>query len=91
MLGLAWTAFLAALGMFSEGRLDPQWRTALIFVLLAGLPAFLAIFARERPNLLLTAGLISIPLALMSLAGATLPLLIPAGFYFAAAWNTKPR
>lgn len=81
----AWTLFLAGLGLFSDGALDPQWRTALVFVCLAGLPAVLAIAGlRGRPVLLLTAGIISIPLSLLSLAGATLPLLLPAALYLMA-------
>lgn len=88
-LGVGWTIFLAGLGLFTDGSLDPQWRTALIFVLLAGLPACVAFLGRRKPNLLLTAALISIPLSLMSIAGATLPLLVPAIFYFAAAWITQ--
>ena len=88
-LGLGWTLFLAGLGLFSDGSLDPQWKTALIFVLLAGLPAFIAFVGRNKPNVLLTAALISLPLSLMSLAGAALPLLIPAIFYFSAAWITR--
>ena len=84
-LGLGWTLFLAGLGLFSDGSLDPQWKTALIFVLLAASPSVVALIGRDRPGGLLAAGLISAPLSLMSLAGATLPLLIPAIFYFSAA------
>ena len=81
-LNAAWTLFLAGLGLFSDGALDPQWRTALLFVGLAGLPAVVAIFGlRGRPALLLTAGIICLPLSFMSLAGATLPLLLPGCLY----------
>lgn len=85
-LGVGWTLFLAGLGLFSDGSLDPQWKTALVFVLIAGLPALIAFVGRHKPGVLLTAALISLPLSLMSLAGAALPLLIPAIFYFSAAW-----
>ena len=90
-LGVGWTLFLGGLGLFSNGALDRQWRTALVFVLLAGLPALLAFLGRDRPNALLTAALISLPLSLMSLAGAALPLLVPASFYFSAAWIAQGR
>lgn len=90
-LGVAWTLFLGGLGLFSNGALDRQWRTALVFVLLAGLPALVAFVGRGRPNVLLTAALISLPLSLMSLAGAALPLLVPAIFYFSAAWIAQGR
>ena len=82
---LVWTLFLAGLGLFSEGALDPQWRTALFFVALAGSPAAVAIFGlRGRPALILTAGIICLPLSFISLAGATLPLLLPGLLYLIA-------
>lgn len=84
-LHVAWTLFLGGLGLFSEGSLDPQWRTALIFVCLAGVPAPLAIWGiKHRPALLLTAGILCLPLSLISLAGATLPLLLPGALYMTA-------
>lgn len=81
-LNAAWTLFLAGLGLFSDRALDPQWRTALLFVSLAGLPAVVASFGlRGRPALVLTAGIVCLPLSFMSLAGATLPLLLPGCLY----------
>ncbi len=81
----AWTLFLAGQGLFSDGTLDPQWRTALVFVCLAALPgAFAVVGLRGRPALVLTAGIMCIPLAFISLAGATLPLLLPAAVYLMA-------
>lgn len=81
----AWMLFLAGLGLFSDGAFDPHWRTGLVFVCLAGLPAVLAgAGLRGRPALLLTAGIICVPLSFMSLAGATLPLLLPAALYLMA-------
>lgn len=80
-----WTMFLAGLGLLSDGSLDPQWPTALLFVSLAGLPMVLAVLGlKNRPALLLTAGIACIPLSFISLAGATLPLLVPAVLYLIA-------
>ena len=85
----AWTLFLSVLGLFSDGSLDPQWSTALVFVLLVGAPVAVAIFGlRGRPALLLTAGVICVPLSFISLAGATIPLLLPALFYMGAYMRT---
>lgn len=82
---IAWTLFLAGLGLFSDGALDPQWRSALIFVALAGSPAVVAIFGLQgRPALILTAGIMCLPLSFISLAGATLPLLVPGVLYLIA-------
>lgn len=80
-----WVSFLSVLGLFSGGSLDPQWRTVLVFVGLIGLPGVLAAFGlRRRPALLLVAGIICVPLSFISLAGATLPLLVPATLYLVA-------
>lgn len=81
----AWTLFLAGQGLFSGGTLDPQWRTALIIVCLAALPGALAVLGlRGRPALVLTAGILCVPLSFLSLAGATLPLLLPGVLYLMA-------
>ena len=82
---LAWTLFLSGLGLFSDGSLDENWRTALVFILLAALPALVAICGLVRwPALLLAAGIVCLPLSFISLAGATLPLLLPAALYLLA-------
>ncbi|HET7482345.1 MAG TPA: hypothetical protein VFK89_05730 [Actinomycetota bacterium] len=83
-LGLAWCCFLAGLGLFSDGRLDAQWPYALAFVLVAASPAVLVAASRNRAGLIV-ATVSTLPIAMLSLAGATLPLLIPALFYIAAA------
>ncbi len=71
--------------MFNGGSLDPQWPIALIFVSLTALPAGVAVVGlRGRAGLLLAAGILCVPLSLISLAGATLPLLAPAIGYFIA-------
>lgn len=80
-----WASFLSVFGLFSGGSLDPQWRTVLVFVGLVALPGVLAaVGLRGRPALLLTAGIICVPLSFISLAGATLPLLVPATLYLVA-------
>jgi hypothetical protein len=85
---LGWSAFLAGQGLFTDGGLDPQWITALVFVLLATAPAAIVIVGRNR-SALIAAAVISVPLSVMSLAGATLPLLIPAILYGAAAYVAR--
>ena len=64
---------------------------------LLGAPGGLVLLARAgRPSLLVTAGAILVPLSMISLAGATLPLLIPAVALFvmagrrARAGGTRP-
>lgn len=82
---VAWTLFLAGLGLFSDGSLDENWGTALVFVGLAGLPALLAATGlRGHPVLVLSAGVLCLPLSFISLAGATLPLLLPGALYLIA-------
>ena len=84
-VNVAWVSFLSVFGLFSGGSLDPQWRTVVVFVGLIGLPGMLAaVGLRGRPALLLAAGIICVPLSLISLAGATLPLLVPAALYLVA-------
>jgi hypothetical protein len=87
LLGLGWTVVLGFVSLTDGGTLTSDWIERVPWVLFAAFPAVLAIIGlRGSPEALFTAAIISIPLALMSLAGATLPLLIPACFYFAASW-----
>ncbi len=91
-INLVWTLFLAGLGLFSGGALDPQWPIALIFVCLTAVPAVIAILGlRGRAGLLLTAGIVCVPMSLMSLAGATLPLLLPGICYFIAYYRSAQK
>lgn len=83
-LNATWASALAALGLFSDGSLDPQWRTALIFVALVASPAAVALAGLKRPALLLAAGILCFPLGFISLAGAALPLFIPGALYLIA-------
>lgn len=92
VLNATWSLVLAGLGLFNQGSLDPQWRTALLFVALTAVPLSLAgLGLRGRPRLLLAAGIVCVPLSLMSLAGATLPLLLPALCYFTAYHRRSPE
>lgn len=85
-IGLLYPAFLAGIAFFDNGDLDPQWATRVIFVALVCLPAVIALVARKtRPGLFVLAGVLGLPLSLISLAGATLPLLIPSVLYLLAA------
>jgi hypothetical protein len=54
-------------------------------------PGALALFARvRRPALLIPAGVLLLPLAGVSMAGATLPLLIPAVMLLVASGRRRP-
>jgi hypothetical protein len=57
---------------------------SLPFVALVSLPVALGTIGLRRPTALLAAGALSMPLSLLSLAGATLPLLIPGVLYLVA-------
>jgi hypothetical protein len=54
-------------------------------------PGALALLARrDRPALLLAAGLLLVPLSMVSMAGVTLPLLIPAFVFLMAYVRVRP-
>jgi hypothetical protein len=59
-------------------------RKAVVLVTILMLPAVLAIIGLRRPAALLSAGVISIPMLLMSFSFLLFPMLIPAGLYLAA-------
>ena len=85
-IGLFYPAFLSGIAFFDDGDLDPQWAERVVFVALVCLPAVIALVARKtRPGLFVLAGVLGLPLSLISLAGATLPLLIPSALYLLAA------
>jgi hypothetical protein len=87
VLPLAFAGFLAWLALrnaeLPDERGDAFMRLALVaFIALPGVLAFLA--RRRRPALYLAAGMLSTIGAFVSMAGATLPMLIPAGMAFVA-------
>ncbi len=60
-----------------------EWFGDLVFGVVYAAPGVLALIGnRRRPSLLTAAGLALIPLSLSSLAGVTLPLLVPAVVFF---------
>jgi hypothetical protein len=78
-------AIAAALGVVRQVGASPvEWGVegvvaSLALVALLATPGVLVLLARaDRPSLLVTAGTVLLPCSLISLAGATLPLLIPA-------------
>ncbi|MDQ3986582.1 MAG: hypothetical protein M3280_08810 [Actinomycetota bacterium] len=95
-LGAAIALVLSALAWANAEGPD-VWRARLALFPLIGsisLPAVLAIIGLNRRPALLAAALISVPASLISLAGATLPLLLPAAFYlvaYALSPKTEPR
>jgi hypothetical protein len=89
-LGLGWAVTLGFIALTDGGKLTSDWIESVPWVVIAALPAILAIRGLRGPrDALLTAGVISVPIAFISLAGATLPLLIPAAFYFLAFWMSE--
>jgi hypothetical protein len=71
---------LSAIALFDDRRLADLVDT-LPWLALVALPAVLGCVGLRRPNVLPWAAGISLPLTLLSLAGATVPLLLPATFY----------
>ena len=87
IIGLVFGAVF--LGLLLLNQDDPVDRGTRILASLALgsttlLPGVLALLARKRPALYLAAGVIGIPLAFISMAGVTLPLLLPAGMALVA-------
>ncbi len=87
LLHLGW---LGAIGLFDGGRLADEWQGTLAALGVIAFPAVVAWLGLRWPGLLLAAGLISLPLAFVSLAGATLPLIVPAICYL-VAYGLPPR
>ena len=74
-------ATLTGISLFDDGSLSPLWLERLPWLLFAAAPAAIAVGGLRHPPALATAAVVSLPLSLMSLAGATLPLLLPAVCY----------
>lgn len=91
--GAAVVVLGAALGVIAEVGASPA-DPSLGFIALAGLvaaPGVLALFGlHHRAALWLPAGLAAVPLAFLSFAGLTLPLL-PAAVVFLLAWVRHPH
>jgi hypothetical protein len=84
VLAAAHLALLASVALFDDGRLAEDWVETVPYLLLAAMPAVLAAIGLRNPGALVAAALVSVPLSLISMAGATLPLIIPALCYVAA-------
>ena len=82
VLGAAIAVALSVLVVANSDPVVEGPMTYLPVVAAVMLPAVLGAIGLRRPAALLAAGTISLPLSMLSLAGATLPLLIPAVFYF---------
>lgn len=95
--GLVVLGGLALAGLRFAGASPPEQglEGALGSLALGGLiaaPGIMAILGRrDRPALLLPAGVVLIPLSFLSFAGATLPLLIPAVLFVAAYGRRSAR
>jgi hypothetical protein len=76
---------LAGIAFFNSGSVDPAWATRVPWIALIAAPAFLAgAGLLGSPGYLLAAGILCVPLSFISLAGATLPLLVPAVLFLLA-------
>ena len=84
-LGLAAThlALLTGVALFDDGRLVSDWMGTSVWLLIVAMPAILAAIGLRNPSALVGAAVISLPIALISLAGATLPVIFPALCYLA--------
>lgn len=84
VMGLGLTGLLLANG--NDEPIDPvaSYLGALALGIVATLPGALAMLGRRRPALFLAAGVVGVPISFISMGGATLPLLLPAGMALVA-------
>lgn len=64
--------------------LDPDWLRGFGLIGILMVPTVLAAIGLRRPGALLAAGLVSVPMCLMSFSLLLFPMLIPAALYFIA-------
>jgi hypothetical protein len=81
---------LCSVSLFDAGRVVADWPERVPWLVYVAIPAVFAGAGLRNPSALRVAGIISIPLSVISLAGATLPLLLPALCY-AIAYGTAAR
>lgn len=87
-VGLALAAghltWLSTIGLVDHGQLAADRLETLPWLLLVAVPGVLGAVGLRKPDALKWAAAVSFPLALVSLGGATLPLILPAMFYVVA-------
>jgi hypothetical protein len=83
VLGLGLTGLLVAHAGNEPDRVA-SYLGAFALGMVVTLSGALAMLGRRRPALFLAAGLIGVPISFISMAGATLPLLVPTGMAFVA-------
>lgn len=89
-MGGAVVVFAVVLGVVAFAHRSPAEAVPeaalapLAFAALLAAPGVLTILAEAHPALLVTVGVILVPLSMLSLAGVLLPLLVPAVFAFVA-------
>jgi hypothetical protein len=81
LLAIVHIVLLSGVAFFDDGHLSDDWIEKLPWVGLVVTPSVVACAGFRYPNALPWAAGISLPLAFLSLAGATLPLVLPATFY----------
>jgi len=85
LIGLALAAahliVLSGIALFNDGRLGADWLETLAWLAIVAMPGVIAGAGLRNPAALPWAAGISFPFALLSLAGATLPLILPAICY----------
>lgn len=84
VLALVHLTVLSGIALFDNGRLSQDWLETVPWLVIVAMPAVLAGAGFRNPVSLPWAAGTSLPLAFLSLAGATLPLLLPAFFYLLA-------
>ena len=87
-LNLALVALLFGICAFDSGRgLRPDWASCVFWCGVVAMPGVLVAIglAKQNRDPVIAGAVIALPIALISLAGATLPILIPAIAYGIAA------
>jgi hypothetical protein len=75
---------LCGVALFDDGQLAGDWVETLPWLAIVAMPAVIAAVGLHNASALPWAAGISLPLSLLSIAGATLPLILPAIFYLLA-------
>lgn len=91
VLAFAHLSWLSGIALFDDGALSQDWVETLPWILIVAMPTLLAGVGLRNPRSLKWAAGVSFPLALISLAGATLPLVLPAVCYLAGYFSSDPE
>ena len=90
-INLIWTAFLFGVCAFDDGSFREDWVSCIMWCGLVGLPAALALtgLIKAEKSFVVAAASLCIPLTLISLAGAGIPMIVPGVLFGIAAAGAK--